>query len=120
LDSKKPLFVLWSKAAVIAAGAEIATLQALLLEEAADIVSQAKDWFHHSLPSEAGDAGYVCIGNELADKWEIFVQVARYKSLPPLPDDHPTPALRGKAIKFPEPLKRADNEAFTPFADLTY
>lgn len=84
MESEKPLLVLWSKAAVIAAGTEIATLQARFLEEAADIVSQAREWFHHSLPSEAGDAGYVCIGNELADKWEILVQVARYKSLPPL------------------------------------
>ena len=103
---------------MVAAGADIATLQARLLEEAADIVSQAREWFHHSLPNEVGDAGYVCIGNELADKWEILVQVARYKSLPPLRDDHPTPKLRGKIIKFPEALKRPDNEVFTPFDDL--
>jgi hypothetical protein len=29
--------------------------------------------------------------------------------------DHPDPKMRGKIIKFPEPLKQADNEIFVSY-----
>ena len=111
----KPITVLWSKTAVTVSGPQITSLQARLLAEVDDIVPETHDWFLHSLSGENEDECYICTGNELPGRWEVYVQVARYKSMEPLSDDHSRPELRGKVIRFPEALKESDNEVFAPF-----
>jgi len=118
MTDHKSFFVLWSNAAVEAAGPNISALQAELIEEAAEIVSQARDWFCHPLRAYGEDACYTCTGHELEDRWEIYVQTAQYRDLEPLRGDHPDPKMRGKIIKFPEALKQADNEIFVPYEDI--
>ena len=118
MSDHKPFLVLWSKAAVRAAGPNISTLQAKLLEEVTEIVSEAHDWFLHALPGEGEHACYPCTGNELPGSWKIFVQIAQYKPMRPIPDDHPDPERRGKVFRFPEALKEPDNEIFASYEDV--
>src|SRR5262249_47769615 len=101
MSDPKPLLVLWSKAAVVTAGADIATLQNRLTAEACDITSQAHDWFLHALPGNDDGECFVCTGHELPDMWKVFIQSAIYRPMSPIRDDHPDPERRGKIFNFP-------------------
>jgi len=118
MSDRKQMLVFWSKSAVEKAGENISALQAKLIEEATDITSGASDWFLHALPSEGDNLCYECRGHELPDKWKIFVQVAVYKPMAPIRDDHPDPERRGKVINFPEVIDSADNQVFALYDDL--
>ena len=45
----KPVSILWSKAACIEAGAELAALQGIVVAESTGITAEARDWFEHSV-----------------------------------------------------------------------
>jgi hypothetical protein len=70
---QKPLFVLWSKSAVTAAGSNLAELQAKIVEEATEIISQAREWFIRSIYGSNESACYTCRGEEYSEFWTIFV-----------------------------------------------
>jgi hypothetical protein len=115
MSDQKPLFVLWSKAAVAAAGPNLADLQAKIVEEATEITSQARDWFLHSIPGGNESVCYTCSGQESPGCWRVFVQAGWYKPSVSDPDRHPNPERR--SITFPEALKEPDNEMFAPYED---
>jgi hypothetical protein len=113
---QKPLFVLWSKSAVTAAGSNMADLQAKIVEKATEIISQARNWFMHSISVSNWSICYTCRGQEDSEFWTIFVQTGWYK--PPISDHdgHQNPERR--SIMFPEALKEPDNETFASYGDI--
>lgn len=117
MSDQKPVLVLWSKAVVDAAGPNLPPLQEKLIEEVTEIISHAHECFLHVF-AQGEELCYLCTGHELPDKWKIYVQIGRYKPMPPLRDDHPDAKLRGKVFRFPEAIKEPENEIFAPFEDL--
>lgn len=118
MSDPKPMLVLWSKAAVKAAGADLPVLQAELVAEVTDIVSKAQSWFIHALAGKQEGNCFRCTGREHTEGWDVFVQTASYVPLPPAADDHPDPAWRGKALTFPEIVQEPGNEAFSPYGHI--
>jgi hypothetical protein len=113
---QKPLFVLWSKSAVTAAGSNMADLQAKIVEEATEIISQARNWFMHSISVSNWSVCYTCRGQEDSEFWTIFVQTGWYKPSISDHDGHQNPERR--SIMFPEALKEPDNETFASYGDI--
>jgi hypothetical protein len=107
----KPLRTLWSRAALEQAGDALPQLQRQLNQDFADVMAGAYDWFRHVLRQEE-PVVYLCTGQEEESFWRVHVQLAGYRPLPPLPEDHPDPARRGKVFKFAEALDIAGNEEF--------
>ena len=118
MSAGKPLVVFWSKAAVASAGTRLLDLQEKLVEEAREIVSQARHQFLHAIPGEGKEFCYTCTGNESPNEWEIFVQVGEYQTLSRLADDHAVPHLRGKTVKIPKAIEDTNNEIFARFDDV--
>ena len=117
MSDQKPFLVLWSQAAVDAAGPNLSPLQAKLLEETTEIMTKAHDCFLHVF-GRTEELCYLCTGNEFPDQWKMYVQIGRWAPLPPIRDDHPDPERRGKVFKMPEALKEPDNEVFALFENL--
>jgi hypothetical protein len=113
---QKPLFVLWSKSAVTAAGSNMADLQAKIVEKTTEIISQARNWFMHSISVSNWSVCYTCRGQEDSEFWTIFVQTGWYKPSISDHDGHQNPERR--SIMFPEALKEPDNETFASYGDI--
>lgn len=117
MKDAKPLLVLWSKAAVTAVSSEISALQSKIAEQASDVASQTREWFLHAVRGDGQGMYYLCTGNELEDKYKIFVQTARYKPMAPIRDDHPDLGRSGEVFKYPEMSRKPDKEVFAAFED---
>ena len=113
MGDPKPPLVLWS-----AAGPDIVPVQAKLVEDATDIVSDARGRFLHALPHEGDGACCRCTGYEAPDERRVFVQTALYEPMPPLADDHPDPERRGEAFRLPEVIEGPDDEVFAAYDDV--
>ena len=120
MHDPKPVRIVWSRAAVAEAGPDLFSLDARVVEEMTEISAKAIGWFYHAIPDAAEAACFLCQGHELADTWQIFVQLAAYKSSVRTADDHPDPERRGKVIQFPEVIEHPDNEVFASIEDLSH
>jgi hypothetical protein len=118
MTETKPILVLWSKAAVAAAGPRLTALQAELVSEASDIVSEARDWFLHALAGEDADDCFVAFGHETPDAWTVFVKRGVYQRSKPLARDPSDPEQRETGYRLPRAVDEADNEVFARFEEL--
>jgi hypothetical protein len=120
MTETKPILVLWSKAAAAAAGPTLSALQAELLGEASDIVSQARDWFLHVLAGEDADDCFVAFGHETPDAWTVFVKRGVYEPSKPLPHEPADPDRRETGYRLPRAIDEADNEVFARLEELPH
>lgn len=116
MAAKGNLAILWSKAAVDSAGESLAHIQHSVRLECSEIAGQARGWFLHVVQPE-GAAAYLCNGKDDGQGWRVWVQLAEFVAMDPLPDDHPDPASRGKVVKMPYAVETSDNKLF---ADIGY
>ena len=120
MTQQKTPHVLWSKTAVDAAGPNLAELTAklrrdvsgFLIDSAKGAVPPEGRSFLHVIGKLSDGRCYNCNGHEDEDEWRIFVQIAQYKPMAALCDDHHHPEMRGKVLKFPEVIQEPDNEMF--------
>ena len=108
----KPLRVRWSSLAVATAGLNVTALWTEFLEEVRPFLSDAHGFFSHTVPGAESGVCYLFTGEELPDTWEVTCQMAKRQPLPPLPDDHPDPKLKGKITKYPKVIDETDNMTF--------
>ena len=94
----------------------MAELQAKIVEEAIEIISQAREWFIRSIYGGNESVCYTCRGQEGSEFWTIFVQTGWYKPSISDHDGHQNPERR--SIMFPEALKEPDNETFASYEDM--
>jgi hypothetical protein len=74
--------------------------------------------FLHVVKNGVEDQCYTCNGFERVEEWTLYVQIAEYTAMKPMPDDHPVPHMRGKIFKFPTVIAEPDNEIFATFEDI--
>jgi hypothetical protein len=112
MTDPKPLCVWWSSLAIATAGPDVSALRVKLLEDVREFLPDARGSFSHVIPSGEPGVCYLFTGQELPDVWEVTCQLAEFRPMPPLPDDHPVPRLRGKVTNFPVIIDGPDNTAF--------
>ena len=108
----KAMVIYWSDAAVKMAGDTLPAVQQAIMVQCREIIDETHDWFFHVVTREADGPHYLCNGKEDEENWRVFVQLARYELMAPLPDDHPDPERRGKVFKMPVPDEVEGNDAY--------
>jgi len=109
--------IMWSRAAIRAAGPTISKIQDIIANDLRDILPKGRDDFLHVVESEG--TLYLLRGEAQLEGWMVFCQIAKYKLLDPLRDDHPVLNLRGKSLKWPEAIESADNIEFEKIDDMS-
>lgn len=116
----KPLVTSWSKAAIDEAGEQLVGIQRTVRLQCSEIISEAREWFLHVVQPDNG-AVYLCNGRDEGESWHVWVQLGEYVEMDQrLPDNHPNPESRRKAVSMPQAAPGEDNEHFAEIGFLEH
>ncbi len=87
----------------------MASVQAELIAEATQIISEAHGWFVHVLPRDTPDACFVAMGRESTEHWRISVRTGLYKATDPNSSEN--------NVRMPETTKEPENQIFVTMGD---
>jgi hypothetical protein len=110
------LSILWSKAAVDAAGPALQSFRPRVQREVAEISEQAIGWFMHAVHFEDPEMLLHCTGAEDEAGWEVLVRLGRYESMPGV--EIPSASAGMVGVQLAQDLETPDNDLFVADADI--
>ncbi len=104
-----PLVILWSRAAIDAAGDGLPDLRNRVRAEVEKVVPEAHAWLMHGVladPEDPERGVFLCHGEEAQDGWTILVRLGQFAPMEGLDDPDGEPMMMPRAVESP------DNEVF--------
>jgi hypothetical protein len=109
----RPLHVVWSEAAIAAAGAGLPKLRIRVRAEVAEIAPETHGWLMHGVladPEDPEHGVFLCHGEEAEDGWMIFVRLGQFEPMAGMDIDGPDGV--SQPMMMPKTIERPDNEIF--------